>query len=100
MSTTINKGVRSALRLAVAGSVLALSLGGTSPVGAAPSCNSADFTTGDEFDLAGYLACLSGGAVPEAGSNVVPLVGVAAGLVVIGLGVVGATVRRRRTVAA
>jgi hypothetical protein len=43
---------------------------------------------------------LIGIVIPEAGSDIVPILGIAAGLVVIGLGAVGATIRRRRTVVA
>lgn len=46
------------------------------------------------------IPLLIGVVIPEAGSNIMPILGIAAGLVAIGLGAVGTTIRRRRAVAA
>lgn len=46
------------------------------------------------------IPLLIGVVIPEAGSDIMPIIGIASGLVVIGLSAVGATVRRRRAVAA
>lgn len=58
-----------------------------SPSGAQAACTTADFTTDGTFDLQGYLACLaaeSGGTLPDTGSGVVQIVGIAVAFIVMG----------------
>jgi LPXTG-motif cell wall-anchored protein len=75
--------------------VLAANL--TSSASAAASCNVADFTVNGVLNMDGYLACLSGaGGLPSTGSNTFQIVGIALGLVVVGVAAF-LVARKRRT---
>ncbi|MEI8238982.1 MAG: NPXTG-anchored protein [Actinomycetota bacterium] len=64
--------------------VLAANL--TTSASAAATCNASDFTVGGVLNMDGYLACLSGaGGLPSTGSNTFQIVGIALGLVAVGV---------------
>lgn len=94
-------------KLAVIGGLISSCLllvivGTTSGVSAAPSCNAADFTVNGVFDLNGYLACQAGlaGGLPSTGSNNLQIIGIALGLLAIGIAAVIVSSRERRRHAA
>lgn len=64
---------------------------------ASAACLAEDFTTDGEFDIEGYLECVSAeaGAIPDAGNNSLQLAGVAGALVLVG-GAAVVSARRRR----
>ena len=77
-------------------------MGGASA--AATSCDAADFTVGGVFDLDGYLACQAslagdGGNLPATGSNTLQIVGIALGLIAIGVAATVIALRERRRTA-
>jgi hypothetical protein len=63
----------------------------------AVTCDQATFTSGGQFDLDGYLACLSGGAggLPSTGSDVAQYVALGVGAVAMGVAARVVAVRRR-----
>jgi len=74
--------------------VLAANL--TSSASAATSCTAADFTVNGVFNMDGYLACLSGaGGLPSTGSNTFQIVGIALGVIAVGVAAILVARKRR-----
>ena len=93
-------------KLAVVGGLISsclllLIVGTTSGASAATSCNAADFTVSGVFDLNGYLACQAGltGGLPATGSSSLQIIGIALGLLAIGIAAVIVSARERRRAA-
>lgn len=67
----------------------------------AVTCDQATFTSGGQFDLTGYLACLSGsgagagGGLPSTGSDVAQYVALGVGAVAMGVAARVVAIRRR-----
>ena len=65
----------------------------------AVTCDQASFTSGGNFDLTGYLACLSGGGggggLPSTGSDVAQYVALGFGAVAMGVAARVVAIRRR-----
>ena len=99
MKAKVAAGV--AMLVALTGLSVVMFMGGASA--AAASCDAADFTVGGVFDLDGYLACQAalagGGGLPETGSNTMQIVGIALGLVAIGVAATVIALRERRRAA-
>ncbi|MFZ4717974.1 MAG: LPXTG cell wall anchor domain-containing protein [Ilumatobacteraceae bacterium] len=99
MKAKIAAGV--AVLVGLTGLTMVMFMGGASA--AATSCSAADFTTGGVFDLQGYLACQAaladGGGLPATGSNTMQIVGIALGLIAIGVAATVIALRERRRAA-
>lgn len=88
--------------VALTGLTVVMFMGGASA--AATSCDAADFTVAGVFDLDGYLACQAslageGGTLPATGSNTLQIVGIALGLLAIGVAATVIALRERRRTA-
>lgn len=97
---TLNTKRLMGLAFAAVAAVAVLLMLVQSDAGAATACTSAAFTdSSGNFDMEGYLACLTG-SLPSAGSsNNLQIAGIALGALVVGGGLVLASVRNRRTAA-
>lgn len=78
-----------AVQVVTGAAVAGVLVGAPMSTQALSQCDPADYTVGGVFDLDGYLACgagAGGGGLPATGGNNLQIIGVAAGVLAIGVG--------------